>query len=417
MVDRTWLEKEFSEEEIKEAVWDCGSDKTPGPDGLNFHCLKAIWSTISGDVMEFVNDFHCHAKFVKGINSSFIALLPKKKNPLTMEDYRPISLINSMYKIISECLANRSKKVIEKIISPPQSAFIGDRNIFESILTCNEMIHSMKKIRAGSFIFKVDFEKAFDCVRWDFLLDMMDKMGFGSKWIGWIRECLSSARVSIPINGSPTKEIPMGCVLHQGDALSSFLFLIVAEGLHLLLEDEKSRNLLSGISVGDGGLIISHIQYVDDTILLAPATQSNVLAVKSILRWFEIFSGLKVNFRKSSLITFNMSANWCFTASSILKCKAATLPFTYLGVPISDSHCKSKFLRPVIEKHLSKLAIWKCKSLSIGGRITLLKSVMSALPIYFFSILKAPSTICSKLTSIQCNFFWAGQLIRVILLC
>lgn len=389
--DCEWLEREFSLDEIKQAVWDCGGDKSPGPDGFNFRFIKAIWSTITDDIKQFVDDFYSHGKLVKGLNSSFITLIPKKQSPQTLDDFRPISLINCLYKIIAKCLANRLRSVMDTIISSTQTTFIGGRNIFDSIMACNEMLHSMKQNRSGSFAFKVDFEKAFDCVQWDFLFQMMDRMGFGQRWIQWISQCLKTASVSVLINGSPTKEFHMSRGLRQGDSLSPFLFLIVAEGLHLLVEEAKRKNLLSGILVGNSGLSVSHLQYADDTILLAPASLSNVLAFKSILRWFELFSGLKVNFRKSILVGFRVTDNWCFTAANILKCTIGSLPFKYLGVPVGGCPGNSNFWKPIIDKHFNKLAIWKCKSLSIGGRITLLKLVMSALPIYVLSIFKALS--------------------------
>lgn len=132
-------------EEIKKAVWDCSSDKSPGPDGFNFHIIKLLWETISEDIKQFMDEFHSHDRLVKGLNSSFIALVLKKENPLSLEDFRPISLINSLYKIVAKFLANRLKAVIPKIISLVQSAFIAGRNIFESIMSCNEMIHLMQK--------------------------------------------------------------------------------------------------------------------------------------------------------------------------------------------------------------------------------------------------------------------------------
>lgn len=104
-----------------------------------------------------------------------------------------------------------------------------------------------------------------------------------------------------------------------------------------------------------------------------------------------------------------MPQNWISVASSTLKCKYTKLPFTYLGVPVGGSPSRSSFWKPVIEKHLSKLAIWKCKNLSFGGRITLLKLVLSALPIYFFSVFKAPVAVCSQLRKIHKNFFWGGN--------
>lgn len=140
-------------EGIKKAGWDCGSDKAPGPDGFNFHIIKTLWDSMAEDVKQFVDEFHSNGRTVKGLNSSFIALVPKKENPLSLDDYIPISLISSLYKILATCLANRLKSVIPKIISQAQSAFIAGRNIFESVMACNEMLHLMKKRRCGSFAF------------------------------------------------------------------------------------------------------------------------------------------------------------------------------------------------------------------------------------------------------------------------
>lgn len=180
--DRTWLEQKFTKEEIKSAVWECSGDKAPGPDGFNFTIIKHLWNTISVDIEQFIKEFHSNGRLVQGINSSFIVLVPKKTNPLSLDDYRPISLINSLYKILAKCLANRLRQVIHKLINPSQSAFISGRNITDSIVACNEMVDLLKHRSSGNFLFKVDFEKAFDCVHWDFLMEMMMKMGFGEVW-------------------------------------------------------------------------------------------------------------------------------------------------------------------------------------------------------------------------------------------
>lgn len=198
-IGSTLLVREFSMEEIKTTGWGCGEDKALGPDGFNFHIIKSLWDTIATYIKQFVDEFHTNGKLVRGLNSSFITLIPKKQNPLSLDEFRPISLISSLYKIISKCLANRLREVIEKIISPAESTFISGRNISESIMACNEMLHLLKKNGSGSFAFKVDFEKAFDCVRWDFLIEMMSNMGFNQTWINWVKECLSSASVSVLI--------------------------------------------------------------------------------------------------------------------------------------------------------------------------------------------------------------------------
>ncbi|GLU23278.1 hypothetical protein SLE2022_393000 [Rubroshorea leprosula] len=203
------VERAVSAEEVKQAVWECGGDKSPGLDGFNFHLIRACWIVIEKDVVEFVQEFSRNRKLVRGLNSSFIVLIPKKSNPVDLKDYRPISLINSLYKIISKVLANKIKKVLPKVISGTQSTFLGGRQITDGVLILNEVVEEIKRKKVSSFIFKVDFEKAYDCVNWDFLDEMMRRLGFGEKWRMWIKECLQTASISILVNGSPTDEFKM----------------------------------------------------------------------------------------------------------------------------------------------------------------------------------------------------------------
>lgn len=152
--DSNWPVREFAMEEVKAAVWDCRNDKAPGSDGFNFHIIKSLWDSIAADIKQFVDEFHTHGKLVRGLNTSFITLIPKRPNPLSLDEFRPISLISSLYKIISKWLANWLRAVIEKLISPSQSVFISGWNIFESIMACNKMIHLLKKNRSGVLLSK-----------------------------------------------------------------------------------------------------------------------------------------------------------------------------------------------------------------------------------------------------------------------
>lgn len=117
----------FSFDEIKEAIWSCDGDKSPGPDGFNFTFFNKFWNSISGEISMLVDEFYNNLVQPKGICSSFISLIPKRDNPQNITDYRPSSLIGSIHKIISKILAARIKKVIGKLIFRCQSAFISER--------------------------------------------------------------------------------------------------------------------------------------------------------------------------------------------------------------------------------------------------------------------------------------------------
>lgn len=139
--------------------------------------------------------------------------------------------------------------MIGSVIGETQSAFIKGRSILDGVLITNELVDYVKRGRKGSLLFKVDFEKAFDCVSWDFLFLTMECMGFGVKWRGWIHACLSSASISVSVNGPPTVEIVMTRGIRQGDLILPFLFLIVAEGLNVAMQEMVSKGLYDGVSI------------------------------------------------------------------------------------------------------------------------------------------------------------------------
>ena len=158
------LTARFQEEEIKQAIWDCGSDKSPGSDGLNFNFIKQFWQLLKPDILCFLDEFYVHGVFSRGCNASFIALIPKVADPRFLNDYRPISLIGCMYKIVAKLLANRMKKVMAFIVDETQSAFIEGRHLLHSVLIANEVIEEAKRSSKSCLIFKVDYEKAYDSI-------------------------------------------------------------------------------------------------------------------------------------------------------------------------------------------------------------------------------------------------------------
>ena len=289
----------FNEEEIRAAVWDCGSEKSPGPDGLNFKFIKQFWEVLKPDFRRFFDEFHANGVFPRGSNASFITLIPKLKDPQNLSEYRPISLIGCVYKIVAKLLANRLKKVMPNIIDENQPAFITERHLLHSVLIANETVEEAKRCHKSCLVFKVDYERAYDSVSWAFLSYMMRRLGFCRKWICWIEGCLHSATISVLVNGRPTNEFIPHRGLRQGDPLAPLLFNIVAEGLTGLMREALHKSLFSNLLVGKNNIPVNILQYADDTIFFGEATMQNVKTIKSILRSFELVSGLKINFGQS----------------------------------------------------------------------------------------------------------------------
>ena len=378
------LVESFKEDEIRAAVWNCGSEKSPGPEGFNFKFIKQFWDVIKPDIKRFLDEFHANGIFPRGSNSSFITLIPKLKDPQNLFEYRPISLIGCVYKIVAKLLANRLKKVMPNIIDEKQSAFVSGRHLLHSVLVANEAVEEAKRGHKSCLVFKVDYERAYDSVSWAFLSYMVRRLGFYTKWISWIEGCLHSASVSVLVNGSPTNEFIPHRGLRQGDPLAPLLFSIVAEGLTGLMREALDKSLFSSLLVGKNTIPINILQYAEDTIFFGDATMQNVKTIKSILRSFELVSGLKINFAKSSFGVIGKSEQWQVEAARYLNCRILSFPFLYLGIPIGDNPRRSELWDPIVRKYERKLATWKHRHISIRGRVTLINATLTAIPIYFF---------------------------------
>ncbi|XP_071688375.1 uncharacterized mitochondrial protein AtMg01250-like [Rutidosis leptorrhynchoides] len=159
-------------------------------------------------------------------------------------------------------------------------------------------------------------------------------MGSGDKWRKWIISCLSSASISILVNGSPTKEFSLGRGIRQGDPLSPFLVILASEGLNILTKAAIDRGLFKGVEIGNDKVLLSYLQYVDDTIFFSEWSRSNVYSLQNLIKCFELASGLKVNFHKSCLYGIGVNFDEVNHMANRIGCVVGTLPFTYLGLPI-----------------------------------------------------------------------------------
>lgn len=225
-------------EEIRLAVFSLPSDSAPGCDGYHAHFFQRNWLLVQNDLFSAVQGFWNSEFLLTAYNKTVITLIPKVDKPSSLQNIRPISLCNVIYKIISKVLANRLKPILQKIIAPTQSAFLQGRLISDNIILAGELmnqIHTSRQGRKKLAALKVDFAKAFDRLSWDFIAATLERMKFPDKWISLIYQCISTVQYQIQVNGYLSQPINPSRGIRQGDPLSPYLYILAANVLSSLI--------------------------------------------------------------------------------------------------------------------------------------------------------------------------------------
>jgi hypothetical protein len=398
----------FSLDEITTVVRSMDGSKCPGPDGFIFNFIKEFWWLIRHDVRILFDQFYGNECIPQCLLAYFLTLVPKTKSPQCLGDFRPISLLGCIYKLLAKVLAARLTSVMDPLISESQSAFLKGRQLVEGVVVMNEVIDFAKRRGKECIILKVDFEKAYDSVDWGFVDYMLLRFGFCDKWRAWMRACICAGNMSVLINGSPTGEINIKRGLKQGDPLAPLLFLLVAEGLGLIMRRAVELNLFRPFLLGREEVPISILQYADDTLCIGEACIENLWLLKAMLRGFEMASGLKVNFSKSCLIGINVGDEFMNMGTDFLNCKRGVTLFKYLGLPAEANPRKVATWEPMLKVIRGRLGSWGNKHISLGGRIVMINAVLSAIPVFFLSYMKMPLKVWREVVKIQRTFLWGG---------
>jgi hypothetical protein len=279
-------------------------------------------------------------------------------------------------------------------------------NILEGVITLHEIIHELHCKKQSGIIFKI-FGKAYDKVRWPFLLQTMRMKGFSPKWNSWVQAFILGGSVAVNIYDEVGPYFQMKKGLQRGDPLSPILFNIVADMLAILIKRAKADNQISGIvpHLVDEGLSI--LQYVDDTILFMDHDLEKARNMKLLLCAFEQLSGLKINFHKSEIFCFGAAQESLPQYIELFGCNQGAFLMRYLGIPIYYRRLSNAYWKRVEERFKKRLSSWKGKYLSTGVCLTLINSVLSSLPMYMMSFFAIPKGVLKKLDYFRSRFFLA----------
>lgn len=293
MEDSLSLEIPFEDEKVKDVLWQCQNDKSPSPNGFNMDFFKAYWYILEVDVLNFVRHFFFNSKVPRAVTTSFLTLIPKHDNPQSSGEYIHICVITSLYRILSKLLASRLKKVLDGLISNCQLTFLSGRQIQDEVLVVNETVDYATRNKKKCLVVKVDFKRLTLCFV-GLLRYMMKRLNFGLRWLLHMEILVFTNTMSILVNESPTSEFQVEKVLRQGDPLSPYIFLLVAQGLSDLMFQASRIGDFKGFNF-KWDVKFEILQFYDDAVLFCDGAWSNLWSIKVMLRGFEVVSGLNIN--------------------------------------------------------------------------------------------------------------------------
>ncbi|KAJ6941863.1 hypothetical protein NC652_007817 [Populus alba x Populus x berolinensis] len=402
------LIQQITSDEIKRSLFSIPDDKAPGPDGFTSYFFKKCWGIIGADFINAIRSFFERSTLPRCINATIIVLVPKVENPAGMDDYRPISCCNVIYKCISKIMATRLKTVLADIVSPSQSAFVPGRQIADNILLTQELMHNYHLDRGPArCALKVDLRKAFDTISWDFIIKGLKAIGIPDCMVGWIKACISSATFSISLNGELHGFFPSSRGLRQGDPLSPYLFVLGMEGLGGLLKI-ASMSTQFRFHWRCKQNAITHLTFADDLMIFSHADIASVKIIREVLNNFSSLSGLEINHSKSQVFVSGVAEALKTDIINCLAFRLGSLPVKYLGVPLISSRLTHQHCLPLIERIISRIKLWTSVSLTYAGRLQLIKSTLFSIQVYWSSIFIIPASTVRKIESSLASFLWKG---------
>ena len=406
---RDSLEGPLDMNEVFEVIKNMKNNKSPGLDGFTVEFMKFFWNYLKYFLVRSLNYAFLNGNLSYTQKLGVITLIPKgNKERHFLRNWRPISLLNVFYKIASSCIANRIKKTLSILIHESQKGFMSGRFIGENIRLLYDIMLYTDINDIPGLLLLIDFEKAFDSISHDFIMQALDYFNFGNDIKAWVKLFYEDAFSCVLVNGHLTNrfKVERGC--RQGDPLSPYIFLICAEILSILV---RHNNSLNGLNIRNTRHKI--IQYADDTLISLDGSKEDLQEIMNILEKFALCSGLTINKRKTKAIWIGRNKNrtdkihvqddleWVFGGF-----------FRYLGIDFSQDlqlMVKQNYTEK-IELIKSQISLWLKRSLTVLGRITVVKSLLiSKLNYLFLSLPNPPDDVMKEIDSFLHRFIWEGK--------
>ncbi len=403
--DKKMLEKDITIGDLYFALKDCKNDKTPGCDGLPVEFYKMFWPLIKDVLHDAITYAYKKQSLHISARRGIISLIPKKDKDLNyIKNWRPLTLLNTDYKILAKTLAKRLKLCLDKLINKDQTGFMKNRFIGENIRKILDILEYTENEQIPAILISIDFEKCFDRLEWPAIYKTMENFNFGNKYINWVKLLYNNTLSCTTNNGHSSDWFKPSRGLRQGCPLSPYLYLLCGEIFANLIRKSKD---VKGIPIGDTEAKIS--QYADDTNLFSMYEKSSLDGIISIFKKIEDSMGLKINYDKTNIYIIGSIRDSLAKLYTQKSFKWENAAINVLGIDIScDNDEVVKLNYDKVLKNISKIVeLWENRNLSLIGKVLVVNTLMGSHFVYKLSALESPSDDQKKqFNDIITNYIW-----------
>ena len=404
--DIVQLDADLSLRELKTAIMGMSKNKAPGPDGLPIEVYQKLWDELSDVLLKTYKYVFEKGEMHPDAMNGVLNLIPKQgKDTRFLKNLRPITLLNSDYKIIERVIANRIQEVLPGIIHHDQAGFMKNRQAALVVRKMMDLMQLCQNNEEQGIMLCLDFVKAFDKVEEKSIQGSLHYFGFPRFIKEWVRILYTGFTVQIQNNGFLSEKIQIQRSVHQGGCCSAFLFIILVEIMASKIREDQN---IQGLKDGESEHKLN--QFADDTSIASTFSQTSLDAAFQKLEWFKTQSGLELSYEKTSIYRIGSLRNSDMKLITQQQISWVTEGVQVLGIFITHKdNILEKNYSPIITRAENTIKSWRSRTLSLSGKITVINSLISSMFVHKMMVLPQMSEeIIRKIESLFSDFIWSG---------
>ena len=394
--------------EVRAALDAIGSHVCPGTDGLSAEFFRNYWEFIGTDItaafQEVFDTGFMPSKWTEGM----IYLIPKMEGVVAdIRKWRPITILNTIYKMYAKLLAMRLQPFLSDIIHNTQTGFLQDRSILDNIFLFWEAVAISQERKEELAILLLDFEKAYDRVDWSFLRGTMEKLGFPNQWLTAVSALYNSATSRVLVDGELGQAFVISRSVRQGCPLAPFLYLMIGEAFSSFLTSDTVN--IKGLQWPWLEEQVVDCQFADDTALYLQGSSDNLSRVQHAIDTFCYASGTIINWNKSMGFWVGSIVNPVWCPQEGFQWIPHGKPIRYLGCQVGINISPEDHVAPLLIAIRKKLVYWNTAKLSLAGRVVIANQVLLASMWYILSAWLGSRSALSQVQRLIRNFLWGSK--------